>query len=77
MRTITRRASGLLLVAAALLIGCKPQQDVTTLRLAHALDQQHVVHKAMVLMSERLEHYSNGTMQIEIYSGGQLGNGDR
>jgi tripartite ATP-independent transporter DctP family solute receptor len=74
MRTITRRAGGLLLVAAALLIGCKPQQDVTTLRLAHALDQEHVVHKAMVLMGERLEHYSNGTMQVDIYSGGQLGN---
>ena len=72
MKKITRQACALLL--GVLLAGCKPQQDVTTLRLAHTLDQQHVVHKAMLLMAERLEHYSNGSMQIEIYSGGQLGN---
>ncbi|HEY9041682.1 MAG TPA: TRAP transporter substrate-binding protein [Rheinheimera sp.] len=74
MRNYTRQACSLLLVGLALLAGCKPQQEVTTLRLAHALDQEHVVHKAMVLMAERLEHYSNGSMRIEIYSGGQLGN---
>src|SRR5690606_15006754 len=73
MKIITRQTCGLLF-GLLLLAGCKPQQDVTTLRLAHALDQQHVVHKAMVLMAQRLEHYSNGSMQIEIYSGGQLGN---
>jgi tripartite ATP-independent transporter DctP family solute receptor len=74
MNNFPRQACSLLLVAAALLSGCKPQQEVTTLRLAHALDQEHVVHKAMVLMGERLAHYSDGSMQIEIYSGGQLGN---
>lgn len=74
MKNYTRQAFGLLLVSFALLTGCKQQQEVTTLRLAHTLDQEHVVHKAMVLMNERLKHYSNGTMQIEIYSGGQLGN---
>ena len=74
MKTITWQVCTLLLVSLGLLAGCKPQQDVTTLRLAHTLDQQHVVHKAMVLMAERLEHYSNGSMQIDIYSGGQLGN---
>ncbi|MDP5141901.1 TRAP transporter substrate-binding protein [Rheinheimera baltica] len=74
MKYITWRASSLLLMAAALLLGCKPHQDVTTLRLAHTLDQEHVVHKAMVLMGERLEQYSGGTMAVEIYSGGQLGN---
>ncbi|WP_215395753.1 TRAP transporter substrate-binding protein [Rheinheimera oceanensis] len=74
MKNFTRQACAMLLTSLALLAGCKPQQDITTLRLAHALDQEHVVHKAMVLMGKRLEHYSNGTMRIEIYSGGQLGN---
>ncbi|MDP5133961.1 MAG: TRAP transporter substrate-binding protein [Paraglaciecola sp.] len=64
----------ILVVCALLLAGCKPQQEVTTLRLAHSLDQEHVVHKAMVLMGERLFEYSRGTMQLQIYSGGQLGN---
>ena len=65
----------LLLLATSLwLLGsCTKQQDVVTLRMAHTLDQEHVVHKAMVKMAERMAFYSNGTMQIQIYSGGQLG----
>ncbi len=51
----------------------KTDEEVLTLRMAHTLDQEHVVHKAMVKMAERLEHYSGGKMQIRIYSGGQLG----
>jgi len=65
----------LLLLASTLwLLGsCSKPQEVVTLRMAHTLDQEHVVHKAMVKMAERMAHYSNGTMQIQIYSGGQLG----
>ena len=74
MKMLSRQAKCLLLVAAALLVACKPQQQVTTLRLAHTLDQEHVVHKAMLLMGQRLAEYSGGTMQLHIYSGGQLGN---
>jgi tripartite ATP-independent transporter DctP family solute receptor len=37
------------------------------------LDQQHAVHKAMIFMAERLAFYSNGSMQLRVYSGGQLG----
>lgn len=64
----------LLGLSAALLNGCQVEQDVKVLKLAHTLDQEHVVHKAMALMGERLEHYSDGAMTVEIYSGGQLGN---
>lgn len=74
MNIKTFSACGLLLVFFILLAGCKPPQEGTTLRLAHSLDQEHVVHKAMVLMGERLHYYSAGTMKIEIYSGSQLGN---
>jgi len=52
---------------------CTPQNDVVVLRMGHTLDQQHAVHKAMVFMAERLAFYSNGSMQLRIYSGGQLG----
>ncbi|MDX1539017.1 TRAP transporter substrate-binding protein [Arsukibacterium sp.] len=75
MRKITNQAAmGLLLLASIWLSGCQPQQEQVTLRLAHTLDQEHVVHKAMLLMGERLKQYSAGSMQVEIYSGGQLGN---
>ena len=67
-------AATLLGISLTLLSGCKAEQEVKVLRLAHTLDQEHVVHKAMALMGERLAHYSDGSMRIEIYSGGQLGN---
>ncbi|WP_337880221.1 TRAP transporter substrate-binding protein [Rheinheimera sp.] len=56
-----------------LLSGCQQAEPALTLRMAHSLDQEHVVHKAMLNMAERLEHYSGGTMKIQVYSGGQLG----
>ena len=56
-----------------LLASCGPQGDVEVLKLGHALDTGHAVHKGMVHMAERLEHYSNGKMKIEIYPSGQLG----
>jgi len=74
-RTQQGRMRWVLAAAASLLLSaCQPEQEVKVLRLAHTLDQEHVVHKAMALMGERLAEYSGGTMRIEIYSGGQLGN---
>ena len=56
-----------LFVPAALFLGsCGSQSDVTTLKLGHALDTGHAVHKGMVHMAERLEYYSNGKMKMEI-----------
>lgn len=74
-RTQQGRMRWVLAAAASLLLSaCQPEQEVKVLRLAHTLDQEHAVHKAMALMGERLAEYSGGTMRIEIYSGGQLGN---
>ena len=56
-----------------LLASCGPQSSVTTLKLGHALDTGHAVHKGMMHMAERLDFYSNGSMKIEIYPSGQLG----
>jgi len=61
------------LVLAFSLLGCAQDSKVTVLKLGHALDTGHAVHKGMVHMAERLEHYSNGTMKIEIYPSSQLG----
>lgn len=44
------------------------------LKLAHALDISHPVHLGMVRLAEVLEEKSGGTMAIEIYPSGQLGN---
>jgi len=52
---------------------CSKESSVKTLRLAHALDASHSVHKAMVLMSEELEKLSGGTIKLQIYPSQQLG----
>ncbi|MCJ7816199.1 MAG: TRAP transporter substrate-binding protein [Xanthomonadales bacterium] len=56
-----------------LLASCGPRDEVITLKLGHALDTGHVVHKGMMYMAERLELYSNGKMKMEIFPSGQLG----
>jgi len=61
------------LASMLLLAGCESDGNQNVLTLAHGLDEGHTVHKAMVLMAERLSEYSDGSMRIDIYSGGQLG----
>ena len=55
------------------LAACEIEGDTQVLKLAHTLDQQHAVHKAMVYMNERLVDISAGAMRIDIYPSGQLG----
>lgn len=55
------------------LTACKSDQEVEVLKLAHNLDQTTSVHKAMELMAKRLDELSGGTMRIDIYPSGQLG----
>jgi tripartite ATP-independent transporter DctP family solute receptor len=62
-----------LTVLAGTLSSCSRQDDTIVLKLAHVLDTGHSVHQGMVHMAERLEHYSGGSMRIDIYPSGQLG----
>lgn len=61
------------LISFLLTTGCANKSSVTVLKLAHALDVEHPVHKAMVYMAEKLYEKSGGTMRIDIYPSGQLG----
>ncbi|MCF2949589.1 TRAP transporter substrate-binding protein [Paraglaciecola aquimarina] len=63
----------ILLILSATFFGCNQDNKKVRLTLGHALDTRHVVHIAMEHMAQRLEHYSNGSMEIVIYPGGQLG----
>lgn len=58
---------------ATALSACTAGEDVTVLKLAHALDTNHSVHKGMAHMADRLEEYSGGAMRIDIYPSAQLG----
>lgn len=62
-----------MVIMAGLLASCSSKDDTTVLKLAHALDTGHSVHKGMVHMAEQLAEYSDGQMRIDIYPGGQLG----
>lgn len=52
---------------------CTSISDIKTIKLAHGLDINHSVHKAMVKMGEDLADISGGKMQLEIYPSQQLG----
>jgi len=54
-------------------IGCKNEKHTRTIKLAHGLDVNHSVHKAMVMMGEELSKNSEGKLTLEIYPSQQLG----
>ncbi len=68
-----RFASVVFALAALVASGCGGRQDVTVIKLGHALDTEHPVHEAMAFMAERLDSLSGGTMQVDIYPSQQLG----
>lgn len=63
-----------LLFLCFILTSCFNTQDTSkTLKLAHGLDVNHSVHKAMVKMGEDLLKNSNGKLKLQIYPNQQLG----
>ena len=52
---------------------CKSKNDTKFLKLAHAINTEHPVHKAMVYMGKVLLEKSGGTLGLEIYPSQQLG----
>lgn len=67
--------NGLLIFGVVLsgLSGCHQSNKITTLKLAHGLDVNHSVHKAMIFMGEQLTEKSGGKMKLEVYPSQQLG----
>ena len=68
-----KKTYGAWLLVVVLLMGCKETESIKHIRLAHGLDINHSVHKAMVKMSEDLVELSKGSLQMEIYPNQQLG----
>ena len=62
------------LALALLLGGCGADDETMVLRVANSLDVESPVHYALVRFDERLQELSSGTMRMEIYPSGQLGN---
>lgn len=47
--------------------------DITTLKLAHNLNEQHTVHQALTEFARLVKEKSDGNIMVEIYPNGQLG----
>lgn len=60
-------------MALILALSCHTEQKTRTIRLAHGLDVNHSVHRAMVKMGEDLLERSNGKLRMKIYPSQQLG----
>lgn len=63
----------LLLCTLLFALGCEETSGIRTIRLAHGLDINHSVHRAMVKMGKDLDSVSKGKLRIEIYPNQQLG----
>ncbi len=61
------------LVLLIVISGCDTTKETRVIKLAHGLDVNHSVHKAMLKMGEDLEKLSGGKMTIKIYPNQQLG----
>ena len=61
------------LILLFLLASCSEENDVRVIKLAHVLNPQHSVHRAMLFMADKVEEKSNGKLKLEIYHSGQLG----
>lgn len=61
------------LLAVSCVLSCGSVKEVKTIKLAHGLDVNHAVHKAMVQMGHDLAELSGGTLVIEIFPNQQLG----
>jgi len=65
----------IILVAVFMIVGCSGGDGkVVKLKIAHGLNIDHPVHKAMEFMAKRAYEKSNGTLVIDIYPSEQLGN---
>lgn len=58
---------------ALLFAGCGGGGDTVTLKMGHALDTEHPVHKSLEYMAERLAEASEGKVVLKIYPSEQLG----
>jgi len=67
------RQFSLILILLMGLAACNRESRIRVIKLGHALNAEHPVHKAMVYMAKRVKEKSKGKMRIDIYPSQQLG----
>ena len=59
--------------ATPLFSGCSERVLSSTLKVAHTLNAEHPVHKALLFFADRLAELSGGKLGAELYPSAQLG----
>ncbi|PPC78108.1 hypothetical protein WH50_22695 [Pokkaliibacter plantistimulans] len=71
---LKKLAQGILLALPVTAMSLAAQAaDKITLKLAHNLDNSHVVSQALEAMAKEVEKESGGSIRMRIYPGGQMG----
>ncbi|WP_299521167.1 TRAP transporter substrate-binding protein [Winogradskyella sp.] len=70
---VNRLKTMFIVLVVSIFFGCAEEQKTKVLRLAHGLDTNHPVHKAMVELGKKLEDKSKGKLIVKLYPSGQLG----
>lgn len=73
MKHCKRLLSGLCLALPILFSSDQALAQRITLKLAHNLEQSHVVHQALEKMANEVQEKSKGELRIRIYPSGQMG----
>ncbi|BBQ32246.1 TRAP transporter substrate-binding protein [Aeromonas caviae] len=73
MKMKTIAAAILMAAPLALTAFSSHAMERVTLKLAHNLDTNHVVHQALAQMAKEISTASDGKMNLRIYPGGQMG----
>jgi len=75
MKLKMKKLTACLLMAAPLSLATLSAHAVerVTLKLAHNLDNSHVVAQALEAMADEIKTLSDGKMKLRIYPGGQMG----
>lgn len=61
------------LISSVLILREPDGPQVNTIRLGHAVDLEHAVHKSLVYFKKQLNSISDGQMDVQIYASSQLG----
>jgi tripartite ATP-independent transporter DctP family solute receptor len=63
-----------LVMTAILYISAMAEGEVTTLKLSHEMNTDHPYHIGSLKFAELVDKYSGGTLKVEVFPNGQLGN---
>ena len=64
----------LAVLAGGVVLGSESDpRNKTVLKLAHILPASHSVHASLQFMAQRLTDLSSGSVELQVFSGGQLG----